>query len=617
MGGGPLGASRETEPGALGRPGESVNILLVDDEARNLDVLESILGTVGYDLVRARTADEALMALLGGEFAAIVLDIRMPGISGIELAQMIKQRKRTRDIPILFLTAHLSEERDVLLGYDVGAVDYLTKPVNPDILRSKIAVFADLFRKTRALAAANEALEKEVAERQKVEEALREANEELEARVQERTADLTRMNQALRENDERLQVAFEEKRLLLESERAARSEVERASRLKDEFLAVVSHELRTPLNAILGWAHILTEGGSNRPDMTLQGMQAIVRNARAQALLIEDLLDMSRIVSGKMRLHLQTLDLAEIAASAVATIMPTAQAKGVRVESAVIMAPWVRGDPERLQQILLNLLSNAVKFTPEGGQVRVSVCGEETFAEVVVSDTGQGIEAQFLPYVFDPFRQADSSTTRRHGGLGLGLAVVSHLVELHGGSVRVESLGEGMGSSFFIRLPCVGFADASGDLTAHVVGQEALAALQAEGPAELDGVRLLVVEDEPDTRSAIARFLEDYGAVVEAVGSAKEALERLWSESYDVLVSDIGMPVMDGYELIRALRQHEEAAGNPHLPAVAVTAFTQEEDRLRVLREGYSEYMPKPVNTARLIGMLRQLAGKTGTGAAA
>jgi CheY-like chemotaxis protein len=281
------------------------------------------------------------------------------------------------------------------------------------------------------------------------------------------------------------------------------------------------------------------------------------------------------------------------------------------------MAPWVRGDPERLQQILLNLLSNAVKFTPEGGQVRVSVCGEETFAEVVVSDTGQGIEAQFLPYVFDPFRQADSSTTRRHGGLGLGLAVVSHLVELHGGSVRVESLGEGMGSSFFIRLPCVGFADASGDLTAHVVGQEALAALQAEGPAELDGVRLLVVEDEPDTRSAIARFLEDYGAVVEAVGSAKEALERLWSESYDVLVSDIGMPVMDGYELIRALRQHEEAAGNPHLPAVAVTAFTQEEDRLRVLREGYSEYMPKPVNTARLIGMLRQLAGKTGTGAAA
>jgi signal transduction histidine kinase len=582
----PVSQARGTDPGTLGRPSPAVSILLVDDEARNLDVLESILGTIDYNLVRARTADEALLALLGGEFAAIVLDIRMPGISGIELAQMIKQRKRTRDIPILFLTAHLSEERDVLLGYDVGAVDYLTKPVNPDILRSKIAVFADLFRKTRALAAANEALEKEVAERQRAEEALRQANEELEARVQERTADLLRMNQALRENDDRLQAAFEEKRSLLESERAARSEVERASRLKDEFLAVVSHELRTPLNAILGWAHILTEGGSHRPEMMSQGLQAIVRNARTQALLIEDLLDMSRIVSGKMRLRLQTLDLAEIAASAVGTIMPAAQAKGVQVETVVHAAPWVRGDPERLQQILLNLLSNAVKFTPEGGQVRVSVSGEEPHAEVVVRDTGQGIQAQFLPYVFDPFRQADSSTTRRHGGLGLGLAVVSHLVELHGGSVHVESLGEGLGASFFVRLPCVGFADASGDFTAYVAGQEAFDGVEPQEPAELGGVRLLVVEDEPDTRSAITRFLEDYGA-------------------------------QDGYELIRALRHHETASGARHLPAVAVTAFTQDEDRLRVLREGYSEYVPKPVNTARLISVLRQLAGKNGSGAAA
>jgi signal transduction histidine kinase len=572
--------------GVLGDVAWAVNVLLVDDEPRNLDVLESILGTSGYRLVRAQTADEALMALLTEEFAAIVLDIMMPGTSGIELAHLIKQRKRTRDVPILFLTAHMSEERDVLRGYDVGAVDYLTKPVNPDILRSKIAVFADLFRKTRALAAANEALEIEVAERQKAEEALREANEELEARVRERTLDLTRT---------------------MESERAARSEAERASRLKDEFLAIVSHELRTPLNAILGWAQILTEaGGGVRPDVMSQGMVAILRNARAQALLIEDLLDMSRIVSGKIRLKPQTVSLAEIVASAVATITPAAQAKGVRLDCDADHAPVVRGDPERLQQILLNLLSNAVKFTPEGGRVRVSLGADDHHAELVVSDTGQGIKPQFLPYVFDPFRQADPSTTRRHGGLGLGLAVVSHLVELHGGEVRAESAGEGLGATFSIRIP-----RASGSPGEDETWGGAPNGAAAEVLAGLEGVRLLIVEDEPDTREAVARFLQDYGAAVVAVSSAGEALDLLYTEAFDVLVSDIGMPGMDGYELIRAVRARETDSGR-RLPAVAVTAFAQEEDRLRVLREGYSEYVPKPVNTARLIGVLMELSGKAG-----
>lgn len=581
--------------GGGGLSGE-VNILLVDDEVRNLDVLESILGGTGYLLVRARTADEALMALLKGDFAAIVLDIRMPGVSGIELAQLIKQRKRSRDIPILFLTAHLSEESDVLRGYDAGAVDYLTKPVNPDILRSKIAVFAELFRKTRALAAANEALENEIAERKKAEEALWRANEELEARVQERTLDLTRT---------------------MDSERAARSEAERASRLKDDFLAIVSHELRTPLNSVLGWAQILCEGWSHRPEMLVPGLTAILRNARAQALLIEDLLDMSRIVSGKIRLNLQTVSLAEIVASAVGTITPAAQAKGVELECSVDAAPWVRADPERLQQILLNLLSNAVKFTPEGGQVRVAVGGSDSHADLIVGDTGQGIKPQFLPHVFDPFRQADPSTTRRHGGLGLGLAVVSHLVELHGGTILAESPGDGQGATFSVRIPRVSGFTAETAAGASAVQEESSAPPDSESPAKLGGVRLLVVEDEPDTRDAIAQFLEDYGAAVVAVGSAKEALEHLWAESFDVLVSDIGMPVMDGYELIRALRAHEEA-GSPgrRLPAVAVTAFARDEDRQRVLREGFSEHVPKPVNTARLISVLVELAGKAAPGAA-
>jgi len=585
----------------------SVNILLVDDEARNLDALESILGTADYRLVRAQTADAALMALLNGEFAAIVLDIRMPDISGLELAQLIKQRKRSRDIPILFLTAHLSDEGDMLRGYDVGAVDYLTKPVNPDILRSKIAVFAELFRKTRALAAANEALEKEVLERLRAEEALREANEELEERVQERTADLMRTNQALRENEERLRQAFEEKQQLLESERAARSDAERASRLKDDFLATVSHELRTPLNAILGWAQIFSQGRNELPQVAVQGMDAILRNARAQAHLIEDLLDMSRIVSGKIRLNLRTLGLAEIVDSAVGTITPAAQTKGVALEAAVIDgAPSVRGDSERLQQILLNLLSNAVKFTPEGGRVRVSVAASDDWAEVVISDTGQGITPEFIPFVFDPFRQADPSTTRRHGGLGLGLAVVHHLVELHGGTVRAESPGEGLGSTFYVRIPLNTSTDED-ETGAEAARPGASAPSDAAAPASLDGLRLLIVEDEPDTRDAIARFLQDYGAAVVAVGSAGEALERLWDDVYDVLISDIGMPDTDGYELIRALRARETGSGR-RLPALAVTAFTREEDQERALREGFSEYLTKPVNTTRLLSLLMALA---------
>jgi signal transduction histidine kinase len=576
---------------------EPASILLVDDEARNLDVLESILGPADYRLVRAQTADEALMALLGGEFAAIVLDIRMPGISGIELAQLIKERKRTRDIPILFLTAHLSDERDVLRGYDVGAVDYLTKPVNPGILRSKIAVFVDLFRKTRALAAANTALENEVLERQRAEEALRQANEELEARVQERTADLTR--------------AFDEKRQLLESERAARSEAERASRLKDEFLAIVSHELRTPLNAILGWAHILTQSRTDRPEILIQGLDTIVRNARAQAHLIEDLLDMSRIVSGKIRLNLRAVGLPEIVNAAVETITPAAQAKGIRI-ACDLDGPVrvVHGDPDRLQQIVLNLLSNAVKFTPEGGAVEVAVEAGDDWAEVAVRDTGEGIQEEFLPNVFAPFSQADSSTTRRHGGLGLGLAVVSHLVELHGGTVRAESPGPGLGSTFAFRIP----GPMDGEALTEV--EEGTPESAPNGPSVpaipdgLSGLRLLIVEDEPDTRDALARFLQHYGATVVAVGSAGEALEHLGAETFDVLVSDIGMPGMDGYDLIRELRSRETGSGRC-LPAVAVTAFSREEDRQRVLREGYHEHVPKPVNTTRLIGVLLELAGRS------
>ncbi|HEX7185518.1 MAG TPA: ATP-binding protein, partial [Thermoanaerobaculia bacterium] len=406
-------------------------------------------------------------------------------------------------------------------------------------------------------------------------------------------------------------------RQLLESERAARSEAERASRLKDDFLAIVSHELRTPLNAILGWAQILTDGRSGKPEMLAQGLDAIHRNARAQAHLIEDLLDMSRIVTGKIRLNVQTIGLEEIVRSAVATITPAAQSKGVQVESSVDgPASAVHGDSDRLQQIVLNLLSNAVKFTPEGGRIRVSIRADETYGEIVVSDTGQGIQPQFLPYVFDPFRQADSSTTRRHGGLGLGLAVVNHLVQLHRGTVHAESPGDGLGATFSVRIPLASGSTGDGAAAPNVVRPLWSGSPPSEIPTSLEGLRLLIVEDEPDTREALARFLEHQGATVVAVGSVGEALERLGNELFDVMVSDIGMPDLDGYDLIRALRTRETDSGR-HLPAVAVTAFTRDEDRQRVLREGYSEHVPKPVNPARLLGVLMELAGKGARGAGA
>jgi CheY-like chemotaxis protein len=271
----------------------------------------------------------------------------------------------------------------------------------------------------------------------------------------------------------------------------------------------------------------------------------------------------------------------------------------------------VRGDPERLQQVLLNLVSNALKFTPEGGIIRIGLRADDPDVEIIVSDTGQGINPQFLPYIFDPFRQADPSTTRQHGGLGLGLAVVKHLVDLHGGVVRAYSHGEGYGAAFSIRLP-QSPRNAAEDTAEHRIGTTVP---DAEPAFSLDGVRLLVVEDEPDTRAAVAQFLQDYGAAVTAVGSAREALEQLWTRSFDVLVSDIGMPGMDGYELIRELRAHEAGSGK-YLPAVAVTAFARDEDRQRVLREGYSEHVAKPVNTARLLGVLMELAGKAAPGSA-
>ena len=542
-------------------------VLIVDDQSVNLDALEATLAASDCMLVRAVSANEALLQLLREDFAAIVLDIRMPDMNGFELARMIKQRKRTRHVPILFLTAHLLDDADVLQGYGAGAVDYLMKPVNPAILCSKIDVFVDLFRKTHALAEVNDRLQLEIVERQKAQQALQAANQELEGRVLERTAALARANRDVRENEERWRMAMEvahvvawewhlasgqmtwstdpealfgfpprslgseqrlfralhpddhdvihaaiaaalqsetyqaeyrairpdgsivwiadrgrgmagadggldriigisrdvtaeheaveERERLLRRVGEARDEAERQSRVKEDFLATLSHELRTPMNVVLGWLDILTNGKSA---VDLQSALSVIqRNARLQVKLIDDLLDMNRLMAGNVRLEVAPVDVGETLHVLTESLRPIAEAKSIQI-SAHVEAPPVEilADGRLLGQIVSNLLHNAIKFTPKGGRVEASVARREGETQITVRDTGRGMSPAFLPHVFERFRQEDSSTTREAGGLGLGLSIAKRLAEAHGGTIVANSEGPGRGATFSVKLPIRG-----------------------------------------------------------------------------------------------------------------------------------------------------------------
>jgi PAS domain S-box-containing protein len=397
-----------------------------------------------------------------------------------------------------------------------------------------------------------------------------------------------------------------EREQLLQSERAARSEAERSGRMKDEFLATLGHELRTPLNAMLGWAQVLRRTHALNGELA-EGIDIIERNARAQAQIIADLLDMSGIISGKVRLEMQVVDLASVLESAVNAVRPAAQAKSIRLEVRRDGgAANVRGDPNRLQQVFWNLLTNAVKFTPKEGEVSVTLAHVNSHLEIRVSDTGEGIDLGFLPHVFERFRQADASTTRRHGGLGLGLSIVRQLVELHGGDVSALSEGAGKGSTFRVVLPlAMSFAPAAE--TAHLHRAPAPAAQISVAPTtRLQGVKVLVVDDEADARSLIERLLHDCEATVTTAASAKEALEVLARERPDVLISDIGMPKEDGYSLMRRVRRLEGETGR--LPAIALTAYARAEDRLKAIEAGYQLHLEKPVEASTLISMVETLS---------
>ncbi|MFO0900035.1 MAG: PAS domain S-box protein [Pirellulales bacterium] len=395
---------------------------------------------------------------------------------------------------------------------------------------------------------------------------------------------------------------------LLESERAARNESERASRIKDEFLATLSHELRTPLNAILGWAQVLRMSEPAAPEVLRDGIDTIERNARSQARIIDDLLDMSRIISGKIRLDVQQLDLAGVIRDAVATVQTAADAKEIRLQTLLDpLAGPIAGDPNRLGQVFWNLLSNAVKFTSRGGRVQVLLERVNSHLEVSVIDSGEGIDPAFLPHVFDRFRQADATTTRRHGGLGLGLAIVKQLVELHGGGIRAKSPGKGQGATFVVSLPLTIVHPEPAPSGERRHPQAGDSAEMPDLRSELAGLTILVVDDEPDARNLLRRLLEDCQVQVLSAANAAEALELVERRRPDLLVSDVGMPKEDGYKLLRRVRALPADKGGS-TPAVALTAYARPEDRVTAILAGFQHHLTKPVQAAELIAILASLA---------
>ncbi|MBD1878962.1 response regulator [Coleofasciculus sp. FACHB-T130] len=412
--------------------------------------------------------------------------------------------------------------------------------------------------------------------------------------------------------------AEEERTRLLARAQEARTQAESANRMKDEFLATLSHELRSPLNAMLGWTSLLRTRKFDAAT-TARAIETIERNAKAQARLIEDLLDVSRIIRGQLRLTVRPLELIPVIESAINTVRPAADAKNIQVHLLLdTFVGSISGDPDRLQQIIWNLLTNAIKFTPEGGRVQVYLQGDRSHVEILVSDTGEGISAEFLPYVFDRFRQADNSITRSYTGLGLGLAIVRHLVELHGGTVRAESPGEGQGSTFIVKLPLLNSAGVKkrAEEAQSLCRSQSSAPNPQESPrptlweSPLDGLQILVVDDEADARELLKSILEQYGAEAIAAASAEEAIATIQQSKPDLLISDIGMPNEDGYSLIRRVRALEAEKGQ--IPSVALTAYVRADDQKAALSAGFQSHVAKPIDPTELIAVVASLVGRTG-----
>ncbi len=619
-------------------------ILVVDDNPASLYSTSRILRSGGFNVLEASTGMDALAAAEKTEIGLIVLDINLPDIDGLEVCRRLRARGHTAYLPIVHLTATYTGSEDSVQGLSAGGDSYLTHPVDPPVLIATVRTLlfarqADVLKRTTdarfrtifELASSGIAMldpdlvyqdvnpefcrltgrERADIIGRKCIDLIAPGHEDVCKKLHEALSDGGRWEgmmpiarpdgsvvdvewRMIAENGHGARIAIAtnvtDRERMLESERAARTAAERSNRLKDEFLATLSHELRNPLNAMLGWASVLKRKNIT-PAMLAQGLDAIERNSRVQSHLIEDLLDFAGIRFGKMRVDVDAMPPARAVESAAEVVATQAHGKGVKIELHVAdRQAYVIADESRLQQVVWNLLSNAIKFTPAGGRIDVHarVVGPEY--EIAVTDTGRGISPEFLPQIFERFSQQESGTGKSFAGLGIGLTIVKHLVDIHHGSIDVQSEGVGKGATFRVRLPLT---------------DKRPSELPADVSVRLKKVTVLVVEDDPDARALIARILSDAGANVVDAGNAESAMVLVKSALPDVLVSDIGMAQLDGYQMLRNLR----AAGfdENRVPAIAVTAFSRTQDRADALAAGFQAHLPKPVKAEALINAVANL----------
>ncbi len=660
-------------------------ILNVEDYQASRTATSAILDQAGYHVVEAETGTKAMELAVSVKPHLILLDVKLPDVSGYEVCQRLKSTPATKVIPILQISGSMVEGRDKVRGLEGGADGYLIKPVSPAELLATIRALlrirqaemqareseerlrlaldaavlgtwdlnvetdqviwgghhAEMFglpATTKSISGAEFLALVHPADRDELQTALGQALAEgdkykhefrinqpggeirwMNAQGQVYRDDAGRANRIVgivRDITESKQVETERERLLAR-EQAARATAEAATRAKDEFLALVSHELRAPLSSILGWAQMLQPRASGSlPNVATltHALQVIERNARSQMRLIEDLLDVSRIISGKLRVNPRLLELLSLLETTCEGLRPAAAAKRIdlRLHASEILGT-VYGDPDRLQQVIWNLLSNAIKFTPAQGLVEVRATQLDECVEISVRDTGNGISPEFLPHVFERLRQADSSNSQRNGGLGLGLALVKHLVELHGGTVKAQSDGEGKGATFTVTLPMAHLKKVENDVQQEKQLSSPAAKNHSASVSLLQGVRLLLVDDDEFARELVTLMLQQEGAQITTAASVKEAMHIIKSSAPgqlpQVLISDISMPEEDGYALIRQIRALPVERGG-HMRAVALTAFGRPEDRVRVMTAGFHTHVTKPVEQEELVAVIASLAGR-------